>query len=450
MPLRRDDLKGIDSLMRRTNFVVSVFTATVMLSSQRAQARDDDGHERAVRQTSVIEIAPAPLDAGVASGSILIGDEGKDEYGYPRKYVDRALVRSLLLHRRFGELTAHVEHLQSAFEQDYRREYWVYDAADALGTGEVELRPLLDAWVQASPGSFAPLLARGTYWVSRSQLRRGSKWAKDTPAQDFASMHAALPRGLADLERAAELRPKLVAAMRQQIKASSEDSRAIIERALRACPRCFQVRVAYLYELTPRWGGSYEEMSEFIRRTDQSNPRAALLSGYIDLDRADQLRRDKDPLALTVAERACALGAHWEFLLGRARVQLALEKPEAALSDLNQAVALRPGYPALLFERARAHLRLKHWEEAGLDLRAALQVEPPSEHGRVLLPICLQGLLSASRKAAQAHDRDGALRILDLAGELGPQDLRVREQRSLIMADRGPSDAGVQERRGGQ
>lgn len=79
----------------------------------------------------------APLDAGVASGSILIGDEGKDEYGYPRKYVDRALVRSLLLHRRFGELTAHVEHLQSAFEQDYRREYWVYDAADALGTGEV-------------------------------------------------------------------------------------------------------------------------------------------------------------------------------------------------------------------------------------------------------------------------------------------------------------------------
>ncbi len=71
-------------------------------------------------------------------------------------------LRALLFHDRFAEVTPAVEGLEDAFEQDRSLERWPYDAAAAVGTGEKEILPKLDAWVAANPNSFAPFLARGT------------------------------------------------------------------------------------------------------------------------------------------------------------------------------------------------------------------------------------------------------------------------------------------------
>jgi tetratricopeptide (TPR) repeat protein len=436
------------------------FAATILLATSsfacsvrnesrpRADSRSI-AEERERRQAPVAEIAPAPA----ASSLALAGAEGQDAFGYPTRYVERPALRGLLQRRKFKELNSQVERLQAEFEADPRREDWPNDAAEALGTAESQLLPLLDAWVAASPDSFAPFLARGTHWVRAAYARRGSKWAGETPSEDFASMEEALPKAAADLERALLIRPKLIAAMREHLNLNllsaggHRKNSEVIARALDICPSCFQIRVTYLHTLKPRWGGSYDQMRRFIQeRSDDRNPRLRLLPGYIDLDQAQDLRADKKyEAALVKADGACTLGEHWEFLVSRARARVELNDLAAALSDLDRALVLRPGHPDILAERAYAYTHARRWEEAGLDLRAGIQVAPTQWLARSIFESVVKGLVYDGWQRNQGGDRAGALRVFDLAAELAPNNRDVQSRRAQLIAGGEAADAGVDE-----
>jgi tetratricopeptide (TPR) repeat protein len=397
-----------------------------------AQAAED----REIRTAAIGPVAPAPLPTSLP----LIGPEGRAADGYPTQYVDQPALRSLLWHAKHEALTRYLEQLQAEFERDPTREYWPLDAADAFDSSEPELGARLDAWVAASPQSFAPYLARATHLAAVAQARRGGKWAKDTADEDFAAMREAGDRALADVQRATALRPKLVAARRLQIKLSRltskhEDERAALDAALEACPTCFQVRVAYLYSLTPRWGGTYDQMDAFARASAPAGgARMRLLAGYADQDRAQMLRYDKKLDAARVAiERATALGDHWEFLVERANIDLARGDAEHALADLDRAAALRPGHPNVLGRRARAHVNLKRWEAAGIDLLAVMRVDPTDSDARNLHKTVVEGLIYAAWQHHRAGRRTDALRVIDLAAELAPMDHEVQRRRSSIV-----------------
>src|SRR5439155_24280776 len=73
-------------------------------------------------------------------------------------------------------------------------------------------------------------------------------------------LHSFPTRRSSDLART--LRPKLVAAMREQLRllglSSTRDSlKRVIDDALVVCPSCFRIRATYLNFARPRWGGSY-------------------------------------------------------------------------------------------------------------------------------------------------------------------------------------------------
>jgi hypothetical protein len=463
--------------LRKSKLALMWLVMVVALGCSPRAPKEPPAEDRTRRQEAVAAIAPAviarpspspaPSDARAPApaecpGSLgggkaldpkafLLGDEGVDRDGYPKRFVDRAALRSLLQHRCFVELSGVVEWLQDEFEADSTKEFWPGAAAEALGTGEVSQRPLLDAWVEASPGSFAPVLARGTHWVSNAFLRRGGRWANETSDEDMRSMEEAAASGLVDLERAVALRPKLVAAMRGQLNALMVSSggrqrmEAVVERALSVCPRCFQIRATYLTSLEPRWGGSHRAMAAFIAsHPNRKNPRLRLLPGYIDLDRARTLRGEKDAAgALAAVERALARGESWEFLLERARIHRGQKELEAALSDLTQAAALRPGIADVIYERADILLRLRRWEEAGRDLRVALQLDPADTMGRRLLPDVVQGLVYAGVQRRDAGDSDGALERLDLAAELAPERRDIQQHRAWIVLNRAGPDAGA-------
>jgi tetratricopeptide (TPR) repeat protein len=441
--------------------VIGAVSAVLMTSCSRSAPPDPPQvfEAREGRQTPVAELAPrtvsapTPDVAATTSGAgtsplPLLGEDGTDAYGWPRRYVDRVALRALLFRDRFAELTRAVEGLQDAFEQDQSRERWPDDAADALGTAEKKILPKLDAWVAASPESFAPYLARGTHWVHAAYARRGSKWANDTADSDFAAMNDALAHAIPDLERALKLRPGLVVAMNKLINASRlmpggrKAAARLIDSAIRSCPTCFLVDLAYLQTLVPRWGGSYGQMRSYAqRRAKPKNPRSALLLGVIDIDKAaepDRERRYKD--ALAHVERACKRGEYWKFIVERADLELAMSETDKALADLDRAMALRPGHPEVLFARARALGVAKRYEDAGRDLRAGIAVDPV--HWRVrsgtnrLLSSVVQGLMVAGWDRYLKGDREGAIRDYDLAVELDPGNHEVQGRRETIIWDR--------------
>jgi tetratricopeptide (TPR) repeat protein len=198
----------------------------------------------------------------------------------------------------------------------------------------------------------------------------------------------------------------------------------------------------YMSALTPRWGGSYEEMMEFAReRNDPSNPRLRLLPGYIALDKADLLLIDKEPRqALTTIQLAFAFGEHWEFLYERAAVKDHLDDLEEAMADLNRALALRPGHPRVLLKRAYIHHRAHRWEVAGRDLLAGIRVTPTSPRARLIFDTIVANLIYEGWVHHKAGRREDALRVYDLAAELAPTNQEIQSRRGLIMIGETASD----------
>jgi tetratricopeptide (TPR) repeat protein len=185
-------------------------------------------------------------------------------------------------------------------------------------------------------------------------------------------------------------------------------------------------------------------MEAFAKREwDAGNPKTRFLAGYVDLDKADVLRRDgKYENALTAAERACALGEHWPFLQGRARIHVWQDEPELALPDLDRALELRPGLPELLFERARALDQLERWEDAGRSLLDGLRADPSDGVARGIFDHVLQGLVYEGWRLGEEGQHEAALRVLDLAAQLAPGNAEVQSQRASIVSPPGPRQAG--------
>ncbi len=395
---------------------------------------------RRVRQTPVTTVAPAPLPVGLP----LAGPPGTMDGGYPRQHVDKAALRSLLWHGRFAELTHDVEELQARFEADPFREYWPIEASDAFDSPEAELGTSLDAWVKATPASFAPYLARGAHRRALAYARRGGDYASATPDEDMAEMQSGLAGALADLEQARRLCPKLVAATRleMQVKILASGHEREVEKladdAMAACPSCFQVRVVYLFTLTPRWGGSYAAMDAFAKRSaGAGGPLFATLGGYADLDRARLLHAEKkDDEARASLERALAFGRNYDFLYERARLELARHDLPAARADLEAVLVAHPGRTDASFLLTFVDANDHKWEAAGRHLLAGLRVKPTDADARKIWGNVVSGIQVEGWKLFQAQKRDDALRLYDLAADLAPQDADLLQRRVAIVVGR--------------
>jgi tetratricopeptide (TPR) repeat protein len=384
--------------------------------------------ERNERARAAFLVAPMPVPTALP----LLGPEGADSEGYPTRYVDRPGLRSLLMAGRFAELTSYVEQLQGAFEADPRKEYWPVDVGEAFGSAEPELAAPLDAWVAASPASFAPYFARGSYRIGRMWAMRGKKFADDTPQSDFAAMHVWAALAREDLDRSLGIRPKLVAAARQEMRAAAataDDARRdkLFAEAVRACSTCVQPRATYLRFRTPRWGGDYAAMAKLVALMPvNANPRLRPLRGYADFDQAELLASDDHyPEALAAIQRALGAGEYWEYLLKRSSIYLHLKRLDEAMADLDRADALRPMHPEILIERAYLEREHEKFLPAGRDLLTVLRIEPSNVDAKSNQAWVLNGVMVAAQRLDREGKREEALRAAELGLELGPLDGHV-------------------------
>ncbi|HEY5146969.1 MAG TPA: DUF4034 domain-containing protein [Polyangiaceae bacterium] len=390
---------------------------------------------REERTVPVVEPAPVPVPTAIP----LVGGDGTLPDGYPVAHVDGAALRSLLWHAQYADLNRYVTQFQDAFENDNKREYWIEGAADAFDSAEDSLATRLDAWVAATPESFVPYLARAAHWNAVGWARRGTKWSKDTAAADKAAMGEALDRALADAAKALALRPKLASARLIRVRALSARGtqaamRAEVDRAVAGCPGCFRIRLVYLLETTPRWGGTYAAMHAFAATCNPAiNVRCRVLDGVVDYDRADLAWIDKRlPDAEGAIDRAIALGDCASFFVERSHIRLARKNFDGALADANAALPLRYSSDTLVAQ-ADALYGLKRWEDAGRALLDAVRLDPTDSRVKDLTPSTVKALVYQGWSDAQAGSRDDALRLLDLAAELAPSDREVLRRREQVL-----------------
>lgn len=374
------------------------------------------------------------------SGLPLAGEEGMDVDGYPTQYVDRPALRSLLLNRQFKALTAAFERFQAEFERDPHREVWMRDAAEAVGMPHPRERRLIEAWVKATPRSFAPYLARARYGFETGFLYRGGALASETSEAEFAAMQRAFAASARDAQKAIALRPRLIEArvvlMKSAVaRGARTEAQAWLDDALRRCPACYEIRAEWAgWALLPMWGGSIDQIERFAARRAHAGERHhRLLSGFADFARAEAAQ---GTASLEAIDRACALGDDWRFLRERAAIKRQLGDAKGRLADLERANAIRPGIPWVVFGRAWALADGDRWEESGRDLLYVLRSEPTSTLGAWLHPRIVQGLDTLAWKANREGRRADAVRLYALVQALAPGDEEIAHRAEAARAAR--------------
>lgn len=156
---------------------------------------------------------------------------------------------------------------------------------------DLDLRPLLEHWKQASPHSAFAYTASGVSYIAMSKHARGEKYIQDTPRSNIEAMDRFLALADGDLRHAVELDPRMTPAYVAMIDAGqlslgSDYVKHATEAGLRTDPANFAIYNELMRALQPRWGGSIEQMKQ--------NGKTALMHA------------SQNPLLMLVPEKAVA------------------------------------------------------------------------------------------------------------------------------------------------
>lgn len=291
------------------------------------------------------------------------------------------LIKSLS-ERDFEKLDLFLSGWQERYESGRVTDEMVEHAYLSFANADPDLQPFLDEWVKVKPNSYSAWLAHGTYFWNLGQIARGNKYRDETPKVQLDRMDAFLKKARASLEKAIELNPKLSVAHARRLRvAMLNEGREVIDHlyeiAEQIVPASFVVRRAYLHSLQPKWGGGVSDMENFLNRTNRqlkNNPRLRVLRGYLPYVAADTLRDTEPNNARSYFDMAVKSGEFWFYYSERGLFLLDNNETEAALSDFNRSLTLKPQNSEVLVYRGRALYKLGHFREALSDYDLAVQL----------------------------------------------------------------------------
>jgi uncharacterized protein len=340
------------------------------------------------------------VESGETKSLLLpLDDPSLEEFGYPVQTIDRLAVRRLLTSRSYDQLDALLSAYSDSVASDYRLEYRLFDAYDAFDVALPSLEPLLDEWVKQHPKSAPARLARGVYLAARGADARAAKEANETSRAQFQKMEAFFARATSDYYMGAHLDPRSIVPYRGLMGIVMNDpdpamERLLLDRGLKIQPLSFDLRVAYMWSLLPRWGGSYRAMTQFAEESAPyaaRNPRLKALAGYEDWDRGRVLEDHKDYARAEASyTRALGAGDASQFRFERGDFYWRRDEYREALEDLNRALLQRPQDARGLYERSGVEYslgfhssgeeRTTFFTRAYVDAELSVALDPTDEY----------------------------------------------------------------------
>lgn len=352
------------------------------------------------------------------------------ELGLPDEALVGRKAFNLLRQGKFDELQSLLLRLQSEMEKDLSREDRLVDTFEGFKIPDPAALSLFSGWAKKYPGEWPALAGRGVFYTNLGFESRGAKWIHKTSQEQIDGMELFFELAKPDLEKAIELNPKCVPALRGliAIAAALGDSPKAVARYGGMYPESYRVRAQGIHFLCPRWGGTYETMLAYIeesRRYAIVNPRMRQLDGYTLYDKADMLYRgSKNEEALRMTRAAKVMSGNWLYPVLEGRILLAMKNPGQALASFDEAVKSRLNGETISW-RATALMELERYEEALADLDRARQIDPFNERALSGVASGAQELIQKGRAAMESGDFKRAETYLKIAPKFSPGSAQV-------------------------
>jgi tetratricopeptide (TPR) repeat protein len=187
------------------------------------------------------------------------------------EYYEKGLL-PLLKAQEFETLESATRQVQQRFENgvlseiQLRNIYRQFYDLDEQGLAKIE------AWKNTIPGSYAAHLIRGVHFKRKAGDARGGKYISQTPPDKIQRMQQFNEIAFTELTNSLDLTEKPFLSVFQLLEISKSRgdkdlSRGLVIAANKMLPGNTLARGRFMLSLTPRWGGSYEEMNQFIAQS---------------------------------------------------------------------------------------------------------------------------------------------------------------------------------------
>jgi tetratricopeptide (TPR) repeat protein len=299
--------------------------------------------------------------------------------------ADTGTILYLFQNKIFLSLNTKLLEYQTSFEEDSKEESDVYDAFGVFTSSDPLYEAILNNWVQQFGNTYPPYVARATYYCECGWAARGYQWARETTEEQFKEMRRYFSLALEDIKSALTLNPKLDVCYSMMINmgtAVSDDrlKKNALAEALKHNPYGFHVRDMYLGALTPRWGGSYQEMEEFIEEAEKFsayNPELTKLRSRIFSDKARVFRLENNyKEAIPCFTKALEYRDIADYYVERGDCYYEQERYTLALKDFDKALSLKPNNPEYMRRKSGALYRLNRLSDAQDLIEKASRLDP--------------------------------------------------------------------------
>ncbi|MBI2569737.1 MAG: hypothetical protein HYV63_22260 [Candidatus Schekmanbacteria bacterium] len=352
---------------------------------------------------------------GVEERRIEVGAvSGYDLHGYPIVSIDYARIWSLFERRELEALNELFAEAQRELATDSRKETALMDMVGAFQVEDERLEAAFSQWVEKTPESFVPWLARGVYHATLAWEVAGClaplESSEATPQRKFHYHTLAISDLQAALARQSGLLPAyavllLIARSYEGGRIPWEDpvgnpvaisDLTLLEQALVSHPRSYVLRNAAVQGSVRRWNGSYQPTKSLVKAAERlaaENPKLVVLAGLEWLDKGELAWGNAEhDLALAYFNKALGVAIHWSFLEARARKYRSQNQELKALADLNAALVLRPQVLRLHRQRLEVLQALDRSADARAALAEMRRVFPSVMLGQDHLRIVLAAL----------------------------------------------------------
>ena len=183
---------------------------------------------------------------------------------------DRQILLNHLRTSQFSKPNQHYTDLQRQYESGLINDRDLTLQYQAFYDTSSEIEILLNQWVHEDSESYPARLARGIYYASVGESRRGSDVIRNTPNVKLLELNRYLDLSNRDIVDSLPLTKKPIVSVLQLLKSSKhrdgkQANRMWMEYANRIDSKNYGPRRQYMISLTPRWGGSYDEMWSFLK-----------------------------------------------------------------------------------------------------------------------------------------------------------------------------------------
>jgi tetratricopeptide (TPR) repeat protein len=339
-------------------------------------------------------------------------------------------LRDHLEKKNYPELNKILADFQEASQQDIYQEKQLFTAYDAFEIEDPDYEPLFNSWVETYSDHYQPYLARANYFYTMAWHARGGKWASETKQEQFDRMKTYFEKAATDIKTTLEINSQSLVAYKLLIgilgsqQGADRLMRGVLDQAVSFQPATYNVRLNYLHFLSPRWGGSFEQMQSFVNESLQyvdQNPKLNLLEGRIYAEAAfSQYLNDKYSVAEELYTKAISYGDRPYNYLSRGKTRYKRENYQGALEDLNRAIDLDSEDAEHYYWRSKIYSKLEKYDDAASDIAIAGLLAPWDEKIQSRKDWLVSKLIRLGYELNRARKHEAAIEKFNAALSLDP------------------------------